>query len=324
MPNKVPPERHRDYIAPWNLPLDRFEMDQMPENSDFALPESPPRRPDGHKGTFGSTLILAGSRGMSGAACLAGMAALRGGAGLVSVACPEGIQAIVAGYEPGYMTIGLPEDADGKLSIATLNDVARMVDGQDSIGIGPGLGISTDLPEVVRHLCTVAACPVVLDADGLNSLAATIRSGDWEGVEHAGPRVLTPHPGEFARLSGLSVSEIEDERSGAASDFARRNNVILVLKGSGTVVTDGERVSINPTGNSGMATGGSGDVLTGLTAALLASGGVPFEMARLAVYLHGLAGDLAAEAVSQPALIASDIPRFLADAWKRLFTLGES
>ena len=318
------PERHRDYIAQWNLPLDRFEMDQMPENSDFVLPESPPRRPDGHKGTFGRTLILAGSRGMSGAACLAGMAALRGGAGLVSVACPEGIQAIVAGYEPGYMTIGLPEDADGELSIATLNDVARMVDGQDSIGIGPGLGTSTDLPEVVRHLCTVAACPVVLDADGLNALAATVRSGDWEGVEHAGPRVLTPHPGEFSRLSGLSVSEIEDERSGAASDFARRNNVILVLKGSGTVVTDGERVSINPTGNSGMATGGSGDVLTGLTAALLASGGVPFEMARLAVYLHGLAGDLAAEAVSQPALIASDIPRFIADAWKQLFTLGES
>lgn len=320
----MPPERHRDYIAQWNLPLDRFGMDQMPENSDFSLPELPPRRPDGHKGTFGRTLILAGSRGMSGAACLAGMAALRGGAGLVSVACPEGIQAIVAGYEPGYMTIGLPEGADGELSIATLNDVARMVDGQDSIGIGPGLGTSTDLSEVVGHLCTVAACPVVLDADGLNSLAATVRNGDWEGVEHAGPRVLTPHSGEFSRLSGLSVSEIEDERSGAASDFARRNNVILVLKGSGTVVTDGERVSINPTGNSGMATGGSGDVLTGLTAALLASGGVPFEMARLAVYLHGLAGDLAAEAVSQPAMIASDIPRFLAEAWKQMFTPGDS
>lgn len=296
----------------------------MLENSDFALPEVPPRPPDGHKGTFGRTLIVAGSRGMSGAACLAGMTALRGGAGLVSVACPQGIQPIVAGYEPGYMTIGLPEDADGQLSIAAADDVPRMIDGKDSVGIGPGLGSSTDLPEVVRRLCIVAACPVVVDADGLNALAATVRSGGWEGVEHSGPRVLTPHPGEFSRLSGLSMSEIENDRSGTAIDFANRNSIVLVLKGAGTVVTDGQRISINATGNSGMATGGSGDVLTGLTAALLASGGDPFEMTRLAVYLHGLAGDLAAEALSQPALIASDLPRFLGDAWKQLFTPGES
>jgi ADP-dependent NAD(P)H-hydrate dehydratase len=290
----------------------------MPENSDFAMPEMPPRPSDGHKGTFGRTLILAGSRGMIGAACLAGTAALRGGAGLVSVACPQGIQSIVAGYEPGYMTIGLPEDSDGQLSIATLDELPRLIDGKDSIGIGPGLGASADLPEVVRRLCAAASCPVVLDADGLNALAATVRSGDWEGAEHPGPRVLTPHPGEFSRLSGLSVSEIEHDRSGTASVFAKRNNVILVLKGSGTVVTDGKRISINPTGNSGMATGGSGDVLTGLTSALLASGGDPFEMTRLAVYLHGLAGDLAAEAMSPPGMIASDLPRFLCEAWKRM------
>jgi ADP-dependent NAD(P)H-hydrate dehydratase len=290
----------------------------MQENSDFALPKMPPRPTDGHKGTFGRTLILAGSRGMSGAVCLAGTAALRGGAGLVSVACPQGIQSIVAGYEPGYMTIGLPEDSDGQLSIATLDELPRLIDGKDSIGIGPGLGTSADLPEVVHRLCAAASCPVVLDADGLNALAATVRSGDWEGVEHRGPRVLTPHPGEFSRLSGLSVSEIEHDRSGTASVFAKRNNVILVLKGSGTVVTDGKRISINPTGNSGMATGGSGDVLTGLTSALLASGGDPFEMTRLAVYLHGLAGDLAAEAMSPPGMIASDLPRFLCEAWKRM------
>jgi ADP-dependent NAD(P)H-hydrate dehydratase len=319
----VPHEQRCEYIVRSKLPLDRFGTAQMPENSDFTLPDTPPRPPDGHKGTFGRTLIIAGSRGMSGAACLAGTAALRGGAGLVSVACPQGIQAIVAGYEPGYMTIGLPEDADGQLSNEAVDDVPCMIDGKDSVGFGPGLGSSTDLPEVVRRLCTAAACPVVLDADGLNSLAATVRSGGWDGVKHLGPRVLTPHPGEFSRLSGLSMSEIENDRSGTASDFAKRNNVILVLKGAGTVVTDGERISINPTGNSGMATGGSGDVLTGLTAALLASGGDPFEMTRLAVYLHGLAGDLAAEALSQPAMIASDLPRFLGDAWQQLFTQGE-
>lgn len=261
---------------------------------------------------------------MGGAACLSGTAALRGGAGLVSVACPQGIQAIVAGYEPGYMTIGLPEDAAGQLSIEAVEDVPRMIAGKDSVGIGPGLGISTDVTEVVCRLCAAAGCPVVLDADGLNSLAATIRSGGWEGVDHLGPRVLTPHAGEFSRLSGLSMSEIEEDRAGAASELAQRNKVILVLKGAGTVVTDGNRISINPTGNSGMATGGSGDVLTGLTAALLASGGDPFEMTRLAVYLHGLAGDLGAEALSQPALIASDLPRFLGGAWKQLFAQGES
>lgn len=295
----------------------------MTENTAFEVPQIPVRPVNGHKGTFGRALIVAGSRGMSGAACLAGVSALRGGAGLVSVACPQGIQPIVAGYEPGYMTIGLPEDADGQLSNAAVDDVPRMIDGKDSVGIGPGLGTSTDLPEVVCRLCA-AACPVVLDADGLNALAATVRNGGWEGVEHPGVRVLTPHPGEFSRLSGLPMSEIENDRSGTASDFAKRNNVILVLKGAGTVVTDGERISINPTGNSGMATGGSGDVLTGLTAALLASGGDPFEMTRLAVYLHGLAGNLAAEALSQPALIASDLPRFLGAAWKQLFTPGES
>lgn len=290
----------------------------MPQNPDFEVPQVPLRPAGGHKGTFGRTVIIAGSRGMSGAACLAGVAALRGGAGLVSVACPVGIQSIVAGYEPGYMTIGLPEGTDGQLSIAALDEISKVVDGKDSVAVGPGLGDSADVVEVVRRVFTETSCPLVLDADGLNALAASFRDGRWEAGEHAAPRILTPHPGEFARLSGLPVSEIEEDRAGSAADFAKRNKVIVVLKGPGTVVTDGERILINPTGNSGMATGGSGDVLTGLTAALLAGGHDPFEATRLAVYLHGLAGDIAAQDLSQPGMIASDLPRYFGAAWKQL------
>jgi ADP-dependent NAD(P)H-hydrate dehydratase len=306
------------------LPLDRFGAAVMPEIPDFDVPQVPPRPADGHKGTFGRTLIIAGSRGMSGAACLSGVAALRGGAGLVSVACPVGIQPIVAGYEPGYMTIGLPEGIEGQFSIATLDEISNVVDGNNSVAVGPGLGNSADVVEVVRRVFSEVSVPLVLDADGLNALAASFRDGRWEATEHAGPRILTPHPGEFSRLSGLSISEIEEDRARSATEFAKRNKVILVLKGPGTVVTDGERISINPTGNSGMATGGSGDVLTGLTAALLARGDDPFEATKLAVYLHGLAGDIAAQTLSQPGMIASDLPRYLGAAWKQLLCSSES
>jgi ADP-dependent NAD(P)H-hydrate dehydratase len=285
----------------------------MAQGHDFELPV---RSSDGHKGTFGRTVIIAGSRGMSGAVCLAGVSALRGGVGLASVACPVGIQSVVAGYEPGYLTIGLAEGDDGQLSIATLDEISSVIDGKDSVGIGPGLGNSADVAQVVLRVFTEASCPLVLDADGLNVLSESFQQGRWAGREHAGPRVLTPHPGEFARLTGLSVSEIEQRRAEVAREFAKTNNVILVLKGAGTVVTDGDRISINSTGNSGMATGGSGDVLTGLMAALLARREDPFQMTRLAVHLHGLAGDCAARSMSEPGMIASDLPRFLGEAWK--------
>lgn len=296
----------------------------MTENTALEVPQMPARPADGHKGTFGRTLIVAGSRGMSGAACLAGVSALRGGAGLVSVACPVGIQPSVAGYEPGYMTVGLPEGNDGEFSVRAVDDVSRILAGKDSVGIGPGLGDSVDLLELVRQFFLEARCPLVLDADGLNAMAPEFLNGDWEGHKYAGPRILTPHPGEFSRLSGLPISEIENRRADVAREFAQKNNVIVVLKGPGTIVTDGERVSTNTTGNSGMGTGGSGDVLTGLTTALLARGSDPFETTRFAVYLHGLAGDLAADALSQPGMIASDLPRFICEAWKHVCGDNES
>jgi len=287
------------------------------------IPRYPERPAHGHKGTFGRVLVVAGSRNMSGAACLAGLGALRGGTGLVFVACPECVQPVVAGAEPCYQTIGLPENDSGQLDVSALPVAQLLLSGKDALAIGPGLGNSASVREVVRTLYIEATVPAVVDADALNVLADDFLNKPDGLANPAGPRILTPHPGEFSRLSGLAIGEIQRRREDVARDFAARHGVILVLKGPGTVVTDGPRIAVNPTGNSGMATGGSGDVLTGLTGALLASGMEPFEAARLAVYLHGLAGDLAAEELSEPGLIATDLPQFLGPAWKQLQISGE-
>lgn len=278
------------------------------------LPSLPPRPTDAHKGTFGRVLIVAGSQGMSGAACLAGLGALRGGAGLVFVAAPEGIVPIVAGIEPSYLTLSLPEDDAGRLSADALPLIQSRLGEMDSLAIGPGWGQSEDLRMVADELYATATMPLVVDADALNALA---QQPDVLST-HAGSRVLTPHPGEFARLTGRTISVVQAQRESLAAEFAGRHGVVLVLKGQGTVVSDGVGTWINPTGNSGLATGGTGDVLTGLIAALLAQRMPPFEAARLGVYLHGLAGDLAAAELSEAGLIASDLPRYVGAAWRQI------
>lgn len=272
----------------------------------------PDRPADAHKGTFGSVLIAAGSRGMSGAAALAGLGALRGGAGLVYVAAPTGIVPIVASIEPSYLTIPLPEDKSGKLSIAAFPHLLERGRTMDAVAIGPGWGQSDELRRIAIQLYAELECPQVVDADALNLLA-----GDPGALsQHAGPRILTPHPGEFARLVGADTRAVQADRRRLAESFAARNNVVVLLKGRESVITDGTTTQLNPTGNSGMATGGTGDVLTGLIAALLAQGLPPLDAARTGAYLHGLAGDLAASHFSEPALIASDLPRYLGRAWK--------
>lgn len=277
------------------------------------LPTPPPRPPAAHKGTFGRVLIVAGSRGMSGAACLSGLGALRGGAGLVYLAVPMGIVSSVASVEPSYLTVPLPEDKHGRLCDEARPLLAEVIPGNAAIAIGPGCGQSDNLVELTDWLYRTVEVPLVVDADGLNALAAA------DAIPSGSPaaRVLTPHPGEFARLLKTDVGRIQNNREELAVEFARQNGVILLLKGYQTIVTDGERLALNTTGNSGMATGGTGDVLTGLIAALLAQGMQPFAAAQLAAHLHGLAGDIAAEQLSQPALIASDLPQFLPAAWKR-------
>ena len=281
-----------------------------------TLPVLPIRTEDAHKGDFGRVLVVAGSRGMSGAACLAGTAALRGGAGLVTVAVPEGILPIVATYEPSYLTLALPEDSNGRIRTGAMARLNEALSSQSAVAIGPGLGQSAGLLDLVGELYSSSPLPLVVDADALNLLAK--RPYLLTRPEDGAPRILTPHPGEFARLTGLDATAIQQDRQRHAIEFARQYRVVLLLKGRETIITDGVRLAINTTGNSGLATGGSGDVLTGLIAALLGQGMAPLEAAHLGAHLHGIAGDLAAEELSKPGLIASDLLHFLGRAWCEL------
>ncbi len=285
-----------------------------------SLPKAPQRPNDANKGTFGKVLVVAGHRGMSGAPCLAGLGALRGGAGLVTVAVPLDILPIVAGVEPSYLTLPLPEDGEGRISHDAAGVLEAEIAKQTSFAIGPGLGQSAGLAALVGRLFSSVECPAVFDADALNALASApgplaARKRRRDDVL---PRILTPHPGEFARLAATDIPTVQKNRESLAVKFAAEHRLVLVLKGHKSVITDGRRMAVNSTGNSGMATGGTGDVLTGLIAALLAQGMGPFEAAQLGVYLHGLAGDLAAKSVSKPGLIASDLPRWLGEAWRKL------
>jgi len=271
------------------------------------VPSLSPRAPDSHKGDFGRVLIVAGSRGMSGAAVLAATTALRGGAGLVRVAVPADVLAIVAAGNPCYMTAPLPHDEQGRLAAQAEAEVLRLAAASDVVAAGPGLGHTAAVAAVVRALLAGHAGPLVLDADALNVLAGQTESLRGRPVSP----VLTPHPGEFARLLGRQVSADPAERQDVAVRFAAEHGVVLVLKGHGTVVTDGRRVYVNTTGNPGMATGGSGDVLTGLIAALLGQQLEPFAAAQLGVHLHGLAGDLARDDLGEASLIATDLIAYL-------------
>jgi NAD(P)H-hydrate epimerase len=276
-----------------------------------ALPTLAPRDPEGHKGTYGHVLVVAGSRGMGGAAVLCGGGALRGGAGLVTVAIPETIQPIVAAGNPCYLTRSLPADDAGRVTNAAGPDVLATGNKCDVVACGPGLGQSVGTTAVVTALLARCGKPVVLDADGLTVIARTP-----DVLRRQAPLVITPHPGEFARLLGTTADTVEADREALAVRFAATHGLVLVLKGHRTLVTDGRRLYRNTTGNPGMATGGSGDVLTGLLAALLGQGLELFAAAQLAVHLHGLAGDLARDELGEVALIATDLLTYLPRAFR--------
>jgi ADP-dependent NAD(P)H-hydrate dehydratase len=272
-----------------------------------------PRAADSNKGSYGRILVIAGSRGMSGAAVLSASAALRGGAGLVYLAIPKEIQPIVAAANPCYLTAALPEDSDGRLDLVAMTDLLALAEGKDVIAAGPGLGRAHGVTAVIEWLVTQVSAPLVLDADGLNALHG--RAGLLKGAP--GPRLLTPHPGEFARLIGSDIRTVQADRQGLAVRFAAEHGVVLLLKGHGTIVTDGRRMYQNATGNPGMATGGTGDVLTGLIAALLGQGLEPFAAAQLGAWWHGRAGDLARDELGEICLVASDLLEYLPRAWRQ-------
>ncbi len=281
-----------------------------------------PRAAGANKGNFGHVLILAGSVGKTGAAALAARAALRAGAGLVTVATPKSALPIVATLGMEYMTEALPETEKGAISLRALEagHLDRLMVGKTVLAVGPGIGAHPETAEFVRTVVNKYSLPLVLDADGLNAFAGHMETFRQD-VRPAGSTVFTPHPGEMARLTGKTVGEIQSRRVTVARDFSHQFGVTLVLKGFRTLVAspDGQ-VWVNPTGNPGMAKGGTGDVLTGLTAGLLAQ--FPAhpvgEVVAAAVYLHGLAGDLAAAELGQHSMLAGDLVEKIPAAYKEL------
>jgi hydroxyethylthiazole kinase-like uncharacterized protein yjeF len=298
-------------VADISLPPVLFESPDLKlrmAGTEDAVRYFRPRPRDGHKGTFGHVLILAGSRGKTGAAALAGRAAYRSGAGLVTIAAPASCVSMIARTMAELMTEPLPETEKGTVAEAALPRLTALLSGKDVLIVGPGLSTHPETSGLIRKLLPKVRIQVVIDADGLNIL-----DGHLDVLKKmARPPVLTPHPGEFGRLLALSVPEVMNDRLTLASRFAAENRVILVLKGYRTLVAgpDG-RISVNPTGNPGMATGGSGDVLSGILGAFLAGEKDVIGATVAAVYLHGEAGDMAAHHLGQRAMVAGDMIKYL-------------
>jgi hydroxyethylthiazole kinase-like uncharacterized protein yjeF len=275
----------------------------------------PPRAPDSHKGTYGHLLLVAGSTGKAGAAVLAARAAVRAGAGLVTAAVPEPVLAVVSAGSVESMTLPLPAGEAGQLAAAAADLVLAAAAGRNVLAIGPGLGQQPETAAAIRRIVLETALPAVVDADGLNAFAG--RAGELRG--RRAPTVLTPHPGELGRLLGIAAAEVQADRPAAARRAAAETGAIVVLKGHLTLVADpAGGLYINPTGNPGMATGGTGDVLTGILGGLAAQRLRLLAAAQLGVYLHGLAGDVAVQSRGERGLAAADLIEALPVAFSRL------
>jgi NAD(P)H-hydrate epimerase len=277
----------------------------------------PERKPDGHKGDFGKLFVLAGSTGMTGAAAMAARSALRSGCGVVKVGCPHTALPLIASSVVEATTWPLPDVAKkGALALRALGEVRKLAAQHDAVAVGPGIGTHHETSELIRRFVVDREQPLVIDADGLNALAG---HADLLTQSKA-PLVLTPHPGEFCRLAELDATPGDiHERIKTAQQFTNEHKVILVLKGSPTIVADANGdCFLNPTGNSGMATGGSGDVLTGVIGSFLAQGVRPIDAAVIGVFVHGLAGDLAADQLTQRSVIAGDLVDYLSEAYETL------
>ena len=288
-------------IAPEALAIVNPEMILLTQESVGAWLR--PRTVDSHKGDFGHLLVLAGARGKSGAALLSGGAALRVGTGLVTLAGPSSLNTIFSSVLVEAMTVPMPEREDGSLALNE-HAVAEAVQGKSAIAFGPGIGVSSDTIGLTRWLLLNSTLPLVIDADGINCLATDLSMLREAHV----PVILTPHPGEMARLAKTSNAQVQSQRLEVARTFACEYRCYLVLKGSRTVIAapDG-KVWINPTGNPGMASGGMGDVLTGTISGLLAQGYAPDQACQIGVFLHGYVGDRAADEKGQVGILARDL-----------------
>ncbi|MDH4063366.1 MAG: NAD(P)H-hydrate dehydratase [Acidobacteriota bacterium] len=317
LPLVLPPAEHKAgevVIADIGIPMGVIEQLDGPRieliTKDGLRPLIPARAPDSHKGDFGRVLIVAGSVGKTGAAALAGEGALRSGAGLITIACPRSCQPIVASYGLEYMTEPLEETPAGTVHFAAADTVLGF--DADVMAIGPGLGRGEGVATFVRELLEKGEAPLVLDADALNAFQdepSALIGREGRDV------IITPHPGEMARLAGCGVDDVQADRLGIATDFAKRHGVYVVLKGHRTLIaTPGGAVFVNPTGCPGMATGGTGDVLTGMIAAWLAQLLDAEAACRVAVYLHGAAGELADADTGEVSMTAGDLAEHIGDA----------
>ena len=284
--------------------VDKEQVSMTLMNRAFTWGMMGPRKPGAHKGDFGHLMIIAGSPGKAGAAIMSARSALRTGAGLVSVAAPNGLIPIIQSQIAEAMSVPSAESIEGTLGISSEEELLKASAGMTACALGPGLSAHRETSQVVRNLIQRLAIPLVLDADGLNALVGSLDLLRRIKV----PIIMTPHPGEMGRLVGMSSADVQKDRIGIASGFSTRYKVILVLKGAGTIVSspDGQ-VFINSTGNPGMATGGTGDALTGMIGGFLAQGYPAVQAACLGVYLHGLAGDLAAKEKGEMGMIAGDL-----------------
>ncbi|MBU4533209.1 MAG: NAD(P)H-hydrate dehydratase [Eubacteriales bacterium] len=276
-----------------------------------------PRLPGAHKGQFGHVLVIGGSRGMVGAACLTARAALKGGAGLVTLAVPRSLQDVAAGVVPEAMTAGLAETLDGTISPLARDHILDLQKKATVMALGPGLSVHPETVEMVRLVLSDVRIPCILDADALNALAL-LGVGGGTALDGGIPFVLTPHPGEMSRLLGVPVANLVSDRIGTTEIAAVNWGCTVALKGRPTVIAGLRETYVNPTGNPGMATAGSGDVLTGLVSALLAQGCAPTKAMAAAAFVHGLAGDLAAENTGQMSLTAGAIIESIPAALKEV------
>lgn len=280
-----------------------------------TLPVLRPRDADSHKGKFGSALIIGGSRGMAGAISMTGLAAARTGAGTVRLAVPDCCLETVASFSPCSMTLPLAHDPDGRIALAAAQQLTPWLTQATCVAIGPGMGQATGLQEMLLAVLAAIKTPTVIDADGLNNLAALESSRFAWRKRLAAPLVITPHPGEWARLSGVPASDRAGQIQ-AAVELAAEHALLVVLKGHRTVITDGFSLVENLTGTPAMATGGSGDVLTGVITALICQGLSPRDAAHLGVHLHGLAGEIAADELSSHVVLPTELIQFLPTACK--------
>lgn len=283
-------------------------------------PLLPKRRADAHKGAFGHVGVIAGSRGFTGAAKLACEAAARSGVGLVTAAIPASLGDLIGASLLEAMSFLLPATEAESIAQAAIEPALEFAASKAAVVIGPGLSQHPETCAFVLEFARRCPAPTLIDADGLNALSAN----PTVLLQAAGPRVLTPHPGEMARLTGRNTAYIQDNRETVAAAFAGQYRCVVVLKGYETVIAGKEDLYINPTGNAGLATGGTGDILSGLIGGLLAQGVNPLHAAILGVYLHGLAGDIAAAAKTQRGMIARDVIEALPEAWKKIEALEKS